>query len=67
MNQYQELLDLLEGSKSDFEKFYEKGNDAAGTRVRATMQKLKEAAQEVRVSVIGIREVRLADKFFTKK
>ena len=58
MNQYEELLALLEESKSDFEKFYDKGVDAAGTRVRATMQKLKEAAQEVRVSVIGIREER---------
>ena len=33
-NQLKELVDALEG---DFEKFYEKGNNAAGTRVRKGM------------------------------
>jgi len=38
----------LEG---DFEKFYEKGNSAAGTRVRKGMQDLKNMAQELRKEV----------------
>ena len=38
----------LEG---DFEKFYDKGNQAAGTRVRAGMQEVKTLAQEIREEV----------------
>ena len=38
----------LEG---DFEKFYEKGNSAAGTRVRKGMQDLKNMAQDLRKEV----------------
>jgi hypothetical protein len=32
-------------------KFYEKGNKAAGTRLRKGMQELKKLAQEIRVEV----------------
>ena len=38
----------LEG---DFEKFYDKQNSAAGTRVRKGMQELKNMAQEIRTEV----------------
>ena len=38
----------LEG---DFEKFYDKENQAAGTRVRKGMQELKNLSQEIRVEV----------------
>lgn len=38
----------LEG---DFVKFYDKGNQAAGTRVRKGMQELKNLAQEIRIEV----------------
>ena len=38
----------LEG---DFEKFYDKENQAAGTRVRKGMQDLKNLAQEIRIEV----------------
>ena len=37
--------------EADFEKFYEKGNNAAGTRVRKGMQELKNLAQDIRVEV----------------
>ncbi len=37
----------------DFSKFYDKGNKAAGTRVRKGMQELKKMAQEIRVEVQG--------------
>ena len=47
-NQLKELVDALEG---DFEKFYEKGNNAAGTRVRKGMQEMKNVAQEIRIEV----------------
>ena len=51
MDRYQQLQDLLDGVKDDFDKFYEKGNKAAGTRVRKAMQELKGLAQEIRVEV----------------
>jgi|TARA_B110000858_G_C17550608_1_gene357871 hypothetical protein len=37
--------------KDDFEKFFVKGNKAAGARIRKIMQELKNLAQEVRVDV----------------
>jgi hypothetical protein len=37
--------------EADFEKFYDKGNQAAGTRVRKGMQDLKNLAQAIRTEV----------------
>jgi hypothetical protein len=53
MDRYQQLQDLLDGVKDDFDKFYDKDNKAAGTRVRKAMQELKNLAQEIRVEVQG--------------
>jgi hypothetical protein len=47
-NQLRELINSLEG---DFEKFYDKTNQAAGTRVRKGMQDMKNLAQEIRIEV----------------
>ena len=51
MSKYDELTGLVEGLGNDFNKFYGKGNKAAGTRVRKGMQSLKVWAQEVRKDV----------------
>ena len=51
MDRYQQLQDLLDGVKEDFDKFYDKDNKAAGTRIRKAMQELKNLAQEIRVEV----------------
>ena len=51
MDRYQQLQDLLDSVKDDFDKFYDKDNKAAGTRVRKAMQELKNLAQEIRVEV----------------
>lgn len=48
LNEIQEVLDSVQ---EDATKFYEKGNKAAGTRVRKAMQQIKSLAQEVRVNV----------------
>lgn len=37
--------------EADFEKFYDKNNSAAGTRVRKGMQELKNMAQTIRTEV----------------
>lgn len=51
MNKFAQLRDLVMSLESDFDKFYDKNNNAAGTRVRKGMQELKNLAQEIRVEV----------------
>jgi hypothetical protein len=53
MEKYQQIRDLIVSSEGDFDKFYNKGNKAAGTRVRKAMQDLKELAQAIRIDVQG--------------
>ena len=50
-NRFDELKNLMASLEDDFSKFYDKGNKAAGTRVRKGMQDLKDLAQEIRVEV----------------
>jgi hypothetical protein len=51
MNQFETIKNMLESMQSDFEKFYDKGNNAAGTRVRKGLQDLKNKCQEIRLDV----------------
>ncbi|SHO59787.1 MULTISPECIES: histone H1 [Algoriphagus] len=51
MSRFSEVKDLVLGLEEDFVKFYEKGNQAAGTRVRKGMQDLKNIAQDIRKEV----------------
>lgn len=51
MKRFDEVRDLVMSLEGDFEKFYDKGNQAAGTRVRKGMQDLKNLAQEIRIEV----------------
>jgi hypothetical protein len=51
MGRYQEVEDLITQLKEDFSKFYDKENQAAGTRIRKGMQDLKKLAQEIRTEV----------------
>nr|WKN37652.1 histone H1 [Tunicatimonas sp. TK19036] len=51
MKRFDQLRDLVMSLEGDFEKFYDKENQAAGTRVRKGMQELKNLAQEIRVEV----------------
>lgn len=50
-----QLLNKLQGiiaeAEDDFQKFYNKDNKAAGTRVRKAMQEVKKVAQDIRVDV----------------
>jgi hypothetical protein len=50
-NRLEQLITLLEGTRDDHNKFFTSGNNAAGTRVRKTMQEVKTLAQELRVEV----------------
>ncbi len=51
MKRFEQVRDLIMGLEGDFEKFYDKENQAAGTRVRKGMQELKNLAQEIRIEV----------------
>lgn len=51
MKRFDEIRDLIMSLEGDFQKFYDKQNQAAGTRVRKGMQDLKNLAQEIRVEV----------------
>jgi hypothetical protein len=51
MSRFDEIKDLVMGLEEDFDKFYNKGNQAAGTRVRKGMQDLKNMAQDIRKEV----------------
>lgn len=51
MGRFNEVQDLVNSLEADFDKFYDKGNNAAGTRVRKGMQSLKTLAQDIRVEV----------------
>jgi hypothetical protein len=45
MNKIEKLKELIASAEIDADKFYRKGNGAAGTRLRKTMQDLKVAAK----------------------
>ncbi len=51
MSRYADLKGYVDSMSDDFSKFYDKGNKAAGTRVRKGMQDLKKMAQDIRVEV----------------
>jgi hypothetical protein len=55
MQKFQELKDLITSLEGDIDKFYNKGNSAAGTRVRKGMQDLKNLAQAIRAEVQEIK------------
>jgi hypothetical protein len=50
-NTLDEMITLLEEVKSDYSKFYNDGNSAAGTRIRKAMQTVKLSAQDIRLHV----------------
>ena len=50
-NTLEDMIQLLTEARTDYEKFYSNGNNAAGTRVRKVMQQIKTSAQAVRTHV----------------
>ncbi len=54
MEEYERLREMVEGAADDVAKA-SGGNKAAGTRVRKTMQEIKEAAQSVRKRILEVR------------
>jgi hypothetical protein len=52
MSNFEELETLIAQAKQENEKFYNRGNSAAGTRLRGLMQDIKSKAQEIRINVV---------------
>ena len=51
MEKFSKVKELLASVEADAEKFYNSGNNAAGTRVRKAMQDLKVLAQDIRTEI----------------
>lgn len=48
---FNELKSLIDGLEGDADKFFNKGNSAAGTRVRKGLQDVKNLAQTIRLEI----------------
>ena len=51
MSRIEEVKSLMTELEEDMEKFYDKGNKAAGTRARKQLQELKKLSQEIRIEI----------------
>jgi hypothetical protein len=58
MEKFKQLLDQVQAMEADFHKFYEKGQSAAGTRIRKSLSDLKKLAQDLREDVQGVKNTR---------
>jgi len=50
-NLLEQMITLLEDIRDDHDRFFDRGNNAAGTRVRKAMQEVKTLAQGLRLEV----------------
>jgi hypothetical protein len=51
MDTYNKIFELVQSMQAEADKFFGKGNKAAGTRLRAQCQDLKELSQVLRIEV----------------
>ena len=56
MKEYEKIKQLVAAIEEDVLKFSEKGNAAAGTRVRKGLQDIKRACQEMRDAVQAVKK-----------
>ncbi|MEO3405498.1 histone H1 [Mucilaginibacter sp. CAU 1740] len=56
MTKFKELQDVLNTVEQDAARFYEKGNRAAGTRLRNGLQQIKVLATEIRKDVTSLKK-----------
>lgn len=58
MEKFAQLQAILDGMKVDLEKFYNKGQNAAGTRLRKELNNLRKLAADVRKDIQELRAQR---------
>ena len=61
MEKFNSLSEILDGMKSDLEKFYQKGQNAAGTRLRKSLNDLRKKAAEIRKDIQDERSKRKSE------
>jgi len=57
-DKYTQLVEFVKNMEPDVEKFYTKGQSAAGTRVRKALSELKKMSQDMRNEVQAIKTER---------
>jgi len=63
MNQkFQDLIEFIKSLEPDVEKFYTKGQSAAGTRLRKGLSDLKKKAQDLRNDIQAVKADRKPPK-----
>lgn len=55
MKKFNDIKEILSSIEGDADKFYNKGNKAAGTRLRKAMLQIKDLAHEVRREVTDMK------------
>ena len=55
MSKFAQLKTLIASAETDADKFFNKGNGAAGTRLRKALQEAKSLAQDIRNEVTAIK------------
>lgn len=51
MSRIEQVKGMVADLEDDMNKFYQKGNKAAGTRARKKLQELKKVSQEIRLEI----------------
>ncbi|HZW39902.1 MAG TPA: histone H1 [Ignavibacteriaceae bacterium] len=62
MNKLEELRQAVNNLEGDYQKFYEKGQAAAGTRLRKGLSDLRKLAQDARKEIQDLKSQRKAEK-----
>jgi Tfp pilus assembly protein PilE len=58
MEKINEIKAMLEDMSKDLEKFYAKGQNSAGTRLRKSLNEVRKKCQEMRNDIQNIRQER---------
>lgn len=58
MEKFNDLRSLLDSMNTDIEKFYDKGQSAAGTRLRKELNNMRKVAAEIRKEIQEIKNSR---------
>lgn len=62
MEKINEIRAMLDAMGKDLEKFYSKGQNSAGTRLRKSLNEVRKKCQEMRNEIQGIRQGRKTEK-----
>jgi archaellum component FlaC len=55
MEKLQQIKEILDTMQKDIEKFYDKGQNAAGTRIRKDLNSIRKLAAEMRKEIQDVR------------